>query len=250
MLSYNICRGGAAARRRISAPSSPGRARTWSSSRRRPTPRSSSGSRLTPGWRNGASRRGQSLAVHEPGTRSRTTSGTVRDSRVTRSSKSSPVRGELRDFRRPPERALLGVDRTAGACSSCARCCASIRRHQHGFHVLTGDFNTLAPGELLDFRKLPHRLRALVWLSGGRIRWRTIQLILDAGYVDAYRMLHADRSRIHVPDLGAARAPGLPVRARGAYAGRVQACEIITGPERRGCVGSSSVPDTDDRSEL
>jgi exodeoxyribonuclease-3 len=67
---------------------------------------------------------------------------------------------------------------------------AGIARHQHGFHVLTGDFNTLAPGDLLDFRKLPHRLRALVWLSGGRIRWRTIQIVHDAGYADAYRALN------------------------------------------------------------
>jgi exodeoxyribonuclease-3 len=66
-----------------------------------------------------------------------------------------------------------------------------ISQHQHGFHVLTGDFNTLAPGELLDFKKLPGRLRALVWMSGGTVRWRTIQIILDTGYVDAYRSLHA-----------------------------------------------------------
>lgn len=66
----------------------------------------------------------------------------------------------------------------------------SIARHQHGFHVLAGDFNTLAPGDLLDLRKLPARLRALVWLSGGKVRWRTIQIILDAGYVDAYRSTH------------------------------------------------------------
>jgi exodeoxyribonuclease-3 len=65
---------------------------------------------------------------------------------------------------------------------------SSIRQHQSGFHVLAGDFNTLAPGELLDIRKLPARLRALVWLSGGRVRWRTIQMVLDAGYVDAYRI--------------------------------------------------------------
>ena len=43
----------------------------------------------------------------------------------------------------------------------------SIAQHQHGLHLLAGDFNTLAPGELLDLRKLPSRLRALVWLSGG-----------------------------------------------------------------------------------
>ena len=69
---------------------------------------------------------------------------------------------------------------------------AAIARRQPGPHALVGDFNTLAPGELLDFRKLPHRLRALVWLSGGRIRWRTIQTILDAGYVDAFRHLQPD----------------------------------------------------------
>lgn len=66
----------------------------------------------------------------------------------------------------------------------------AILQHQHGFHVLTGDFNTLAPGELLDFKKLPGRLRALVWMSGGTVRWRTIQIILDTGYVDAYRSTH------------------------------------------------------------
>jgi endonuclease/exonuclease/phosphatase family metal-dependent hydrolase len=69
---------------------------------------------------------------------------------------------------------------------------ASVARHQEGVHVLTGDFNTLAPGELLDIRKLPHRLKALVWLSGGRIRWRTIQIVLDAGYTDGYRQQHPD----------------------------------------------------------
>jgi endonuclease/exonuclease/phosphatase family metal-dependent hydrolase len=69
---------------------------------------------------------------------------------------------------------------------------AAVAQHQHGAHALIGDFNTLAPGELLDIRKLPGRLRALVWLSGGRIRWRTIQTILDARYRDAFRHLHPD----------------------------------------------------------
>jgi exodeoxyribonuclease-3 len=69
---------------------------------------------------------------------------------------------------------------------------AGIRRHQQGFHVLAGDFNTLAPGEVLDVGLLPYRLRALVWLSGGRIRWRTIQEILDARYVDGFRARQPD----------------------------------------------------------
>jgi endonuclease/exonuclease/phosphatase family metal-dependent hydrolase len=60
------------------------------------------------------------------------------------------------------------------------------------FHVMVGDFNTLAPGELLDAQKLPPRLRALVWLSGGRVRYQTIQALLAAGYTDAFRRLHPE----------------------------------------------------------
>jgi exodeoxyribonuclease-3 len=76
---------------------------------------------------------------------------------------------------------------------------AAIAQHQEGWHVLAGDFNTLAPGELLDIRRLPHRLRALVWLSGGRIRWRTIQVILDAGYVDVWRARHPHEAGFTFP---------------------------------------------------
>jgi exodeoxyribonuclease-3 len=78
----------------------------------------------------------------------------------------------------------------------------SIAKHQHGFHLLAGDFNTLAPGELLDLRRLPHRLRALVWLSGGRIRWKTIQLVLDAQYVDMFRSLNGADPGFTFPSWG------------------------------------------------
>ena len=44
----------------------------------------------------------------------------------------------------------------------------------------------------LDPTLLPTRLRMLVWLSGGRIRWRTIKRILDAGYVDGFRHLNQE----------------------------------------------------------
>ena len=67
---------------------------------------------------------------------------------------------------------------------------AWVETRQHGVHVMVGDFNTLAPGELLDAQKLPPRLRALVWLSGGRVRYQTIQILLAAGYTDAFRSLH------------------------------------------------------------
>jgi len=75
----------------------------------------------------------------------------------------------------------------------------TIKSHEHGFHLLAGDFNTLAPGDVFDFRKLPGRLRALVWLSGGRIRWRTIQIVLNAGYLDVFRTLHPDDRGLTFP---------------------------------------------------
>ena len=68
----------------------------------------------------------------------------------------------------------------------------AIRDHKDRFHLLTGDFNTLAPGERLDTRRLPRRLRLLALLLGGRIRFRTIQAMLDNGYIDAYRQFHSD----------------------------------------------------------
>src|SRR6185503_20683101 len=68
----------------------------------------------------------------------------------------------------------------------------SIERHQHGFHVLLGDFNTLAVGEVLDVRRMPAWIRGLVWLSGRDIQRETIQILREAEYLDAYRYLHPD----------------------------------------------------------
>jgi endonuclease/exonuclease/phosphatase family metal-dependent hydrolase len=108
----------------------------------------------------------------------------------------------------------------------------AIAEHQHGPHVLAGDFNTLAPGELLDPRKLPARLRALLWLSGGRVRWRTIQTILDARYRDVFRVAH--------PDVVGSTFPTWDPHIRldylfvpQAFADRVGECRVVDVPETR-----------------
>ena len=67
-----------------------------------------------------------------------------------------------------------------------------IKRHENGFHILVGDFNTLAPGEVLELNRLPAWIRALIWISGRKLQRETIQLMLDAGYVDGYRNLHKE----------------------------------------------------------
>jgi exodeoxyribonuclease III len=97
-------------------------------------------------------------------------------------------------------------------------------------HVLVGDFNTIAPGEVLNVAKLPRRLRALVWLSGGRIRWRTIQLILDAGYADGYRRHHAHEPGFTFPTCDPhLRLDYLFVPEQ--HAGAVRSCEVVTGSD-------------------
>ena len=105
----------------------------------------------------------------------------------------------------------------------------AIERHQHGMHLLTGDFNTLAPGEFLDVTALPRRLRALVWLSGGAIRWRTIQLVIDAGYADGYRRTHPGDPGFTFP----VWAPHVRLDYAflpAAHAGRLESVEIVRHP--------------------
>jgi len=75
----------------------------------------------------------------------------------------------------------------------------SVERHRDRFHVLAGDFNTVAPGDEFELNRLPLRLRPLVWASGGRVRWRTIQTVIDAGYVDAFRAHHPNEPGLTLP---------------------------------------------------
>lgn len=102
-----------------------------------------------------------------------------------------------------------------------------IERHQSGFHVLVGDFNTLAPGEVLQVQKMPAWIRALVWISGRDIQRETIQVMLDAGYADGYRRLHPDIKGYTFPTWD----PHLRldyVFVPTAFANRLKTCEVVT----------------------
>ncbi len=106
---------------------------------------------------------------------------------------------------------------------------SSIQLHQEGFHVLVGDFNTLAPGEALDARRMPNWIRALIWLSGRDIQRETIQIMLKANYVDGYRMLHPDDKGYTFPTWD----PHLRldyVFLPGPYAGRLIQTQVIREP--------------------
>jgi exodeoxyribonuclease-3 len=66
----------------------------------------------------------------------------------------------------------------------------AIKEHQDGVHFIAGDFNALAPGEVLRADRMPPWIRAMVWLSGRDIARHTIQHMLDQNYTDAWATLH------------------------------------------------------------
>ena len=116
-----------------------------------------------------------------------------------------------------------------------------IKRHQNGFHALVGDFNTLAPGEVLELDRMPAWIRALIWISGRKLQRETIQLMLDAGYGDGFRMLHADEKGYTFPTwdphvrLDYVFVPKV-------FANRLQKCEVITEPKERVRAASDHCP--------
>ena len=109
----------------------------------------------------------------------------------------------------------------------------AVDQHKSRFHVLTGDFNTVAPGEEFKVGQLPMRLRPLMWITGNRVRWRTIQTVLDAGYTDAFRSLHPSDPGMTLPTV----APLLRldyVFVPSSQAARVVKCEVVKTPEAIG----------------
>jgi exodeoxyribonuclease-3 len=104
-----------------------------------------------------------------------------------------------------------------------------IKRHQDGFHVLVGDYNTLAPGDTLDLAKLPAWIRAMIWISGRKLQRDTIQVALDSGYLDGYRMLHKEEKGYTFPTWDPhVRLDYIFVPKT--FADRVLRCEVITEP--------------------
>ena len=105
----------------------------------------------------------------------------------------------------------------------------SIKQHQAGFHVIAGDFNTLAPGELLEVKRMPAWIRALIWLSGRDIQRETIQTMLDARYIDGYRHLHPSDKGYTFP----VWSPHVRLDyffLPAVFADRLKDCRIITEP--------------------
>ena len=104
----------------------------------------------------------------------------------------------------------------------------SIDRRKPGFHFITGDFNTLAPGERLDMGRLPPKIRAFAWITGKTIRWVTIRLMLEAAYADGYRTLHPNDEGVTFPSWDPhVRLDYLFLPASDSQ--RLKACDVVRG---------------------
>jgi endonuclease/exonuclease/phosphatase family metal-dependent hydrolase len=116
-----------------------------------------------------------------------------------------------------------------------------IREHQNGFHLIAGDFNALAPGELLQVAKMPAWIRAMIWLSGRDIARDTIQLMLDEGYSDAWRRLHPEGPGYTFPTWDPhVRLDYVFLPKR--FSERVAVCEIVLTPPERVKEASDHAP--------
>ena len=101
----------------------------------------------------------------------------------------------------------------------------AIEEDRDDFHLLVGDFNTLAPGELLNMQKLPMRYRVLAMLLGGRVTFRAIQIMIDHGYIDSFRRLNTDHGYTFPAWDPHVRLDYAFVPA--AFADRVRSCKIV-----------------------
>ena len=105
--------------------------------------------------------------------------------------------------------------------------------HAFAFHVLAGDFNALAPGEVLDPSHMPRWIQGMIWLSGRDIARSTIEMMQSEGYIDAWRALNEG-----FPDDRGCTFPVWNPHVRldyvftpAAFASRFESCEVRRVPE-------------------
>jgi exodeoxyribonuclease III len=105
-----------------------------------------------------------------------------------------------------------------------------IRRATPGWHLLAGDFNTIAPGDRAPLEQAPLWVKAQAWFQLGYIpRW-ALGLVLDAGYTDCFRKLHLEEDGFTLPSVYPQvrldyvfAAPPLSEALHG--------CRVVTSPE-------------------
>ena len=140
--------------------------------------------------------------------------------------------GRARVFRPPPSAPRFSKWSERRRAREIRALLEGIAHHQEGFHVLVGDFNTLAPGEVLEVKRMPAWIRGLIWLSGRELQRDTIQFMLGAGYADGFRRLHPEDRGYTFPTWDPhVRLDYVFLPER--FADRLKSCEVLNTPAAR-----------------
>jgi endonuclease/exonuclease/phosphatase family metal-dependent hydrolase len=104
-----------------------------------------------------------------------------------------------------------------------------IRRAAPGPHLLAGDFNAIAPGDRAVWEGAPPWVRAQLWFQAGRVLHYALRTLLEAGYVDCFRVLHPHDDGFTLP------APDPKVRLDYVFADQVlspalRECRVVAQP--------------------
>ncbi len=60
-------------------------------------------------------------------------------------------------------------------------------------HLLLGDFNAIAPSDVVEIRRMPRWIRLMIRVGAGKIATYAIRTLLEHDYVDGYRALYPDQ---------------------------------------------------------
>ncbi len=104
-----------------------------------------------------------------------------------------------------------------------------VRPHMQRPCLIVGDFNAIAPHDRIDTSASPWFFKALLAVRRGHIFDTAVRTVLDAGFTDCYRALHAHADGFTLP------TPAPRLRVDYAFANRVlaphlHACDVITAP--------------------
>ncbi len=104
-----------------------------------------------------------------------------------------------------------------------------IKRRAGEAVVIGGDFNSIAPGDRVDFTGVPDRVRWAVYLQGGLVARQVIGRMQKAGFVDCYRALDSNEPGFTLPsDPPQVRLDYFFVNARLRPA--LRACQVVQTP--------------------
>ena len=66
-------------------------------------------------------------------------------------------------------------------------------------HLFIGDFNAIAPSDVVEIRRMPRWIRLMIRVGAGVIATYAIRTILENGYLDGYRTLYPDQPGATLP---------------------------------------------------